>query len=125
NNTCGDRAQTVAGVPVGADLVVKLPEPLQVGDILFVTQHAYRAALADCSPSGTARISVSEDGQVWKVLARTATGNWRLTMEEEHFEPDDEDEMMDENAVFDFVTPRPGNWYTPKLTLKMRVSDPA
>jgi hypothetical protein len=125
NTSCEDRRQTVAGVPPGADLVVKLPEPMRTGDILFVTQHEYIAAIADCSASGTARVSVSEDGRVWKVLNREVQGNWALSLRDEHFEFDEEDELAEGNEDFDFLWPRAGHWYRPDMKFRMLVSNPA
>ncbi|MBA2662199.1 MAG: N-acetylmuramoyl-L-alanine amidase, partial [Bradymonadaceae bacterium] len=125
NFTCADRAQTVAGVPVGAQLMLEMPSAIKPGDILFVTKHAYQPALNDCEPSHTARVSISEDGRVWKSLDQTVSGNWRLPLQDAHFEADPEDETSSEDDAFDFVTPRAGHWYTPKLTLKVRSSNPA
>lgn len=125
NGTCEDRTQTVAGVPPGADLVVELNSPMQIGDQLFVTQHNYFPADANCRPTGTAQISVSNDGRIWKVLDRDARGNWRQTLTTGDFVINENDETQNPDNGFELISPRAGHWYTPEVTFSALANNPA
>ncbi|TXD38232.1 hypothetical protein FRC98_04865 [Lujinxingia vulgaris] len=125
NTSCDNRAQTAAGVPPGADLIVELQEPVKKGDVLYVTQAGYPVALSECSPNGTAKISLSNDGSIWKVLDTTAQGNQRWTLGTEHFVYDEDDEAEGPNGGgLEFIVPRAGHWYRPDMTFKVVASDP-
>lgn len=124
NDRCDNRQDRVAGVSQGSNLVVSLSDPIEQGDILHVTQHAYNPAVEPCEPTGTARISVSEDGRNWKVLSNEVTGNWSRTLTEEDFAFDDNDEVWGGEQGFEFIEPVAGDVYTPDLTFKAQVSDP-
>lgn len=77
NTSCDDRTSTVAGVPQGAELVVEMEEDFQSGDSIYVRQHGYDVAGSNCEPSGTAEVSVSPDGDNWKVVSDSVVGNWQ------------------------------------------------
>ncbi len=125
NTSCDNRPQTVAGVPDGASLIVELSRPMREGDQLFVTQHMYAPGMAACSPTGTAQISVSADGRVWKVLDPGATGNWSQTLSAGAFVIDEDDETNDPNEGFEVISPRAGHWYTPSVTFTALATNPA
>ncbi len=123
NSSCDNRTQTVAGVSVGGELVVRMNEAVHEGDILKVTQHRYFAANSACSPTGTAKVSVSKDGRVWKVLDDTVSGNWLHTLDADAFIIDQEDETGDPKAGLTSVSPTPGNWYHPDVSFSALVTD--
>ncbi len=124
NDSCDNRLERVAGVPVGADLVVELSEPLGEGDVLNVAQHAYQAAMASCEPTGTAKISVSEDGKIWKVLDENASENWTRTLSSEDFAFDENDQTFDGDEGFEFIKPTAGESHTNDLTFRSIASYP-
>lgn len=125
NTSCDNRAQTAAGVPPGADLIVELQEPVKKGDVLYVTQAGYPVALSECSPNGTAKISLSNDGSIWKVLDSAAQGNQRWTLGTEHFVYDEDDKAEGPGGGgLEFIVPRAGHWYRPEMTFKVVASDP-
>lgn len=123
NDSCDNRVDTVAGVPVGADLVVELSEPLREGDVLNVVQNSYQQAMADCHPTGTAQVAVSNDGRIWKVLDDSASENWTRTLGADDFVFDEGDEAGDMDG-FEFIAPRAGETYTPDLTFRAIASNP-
>ncbi|WP_158542435.1 N-acetylmuramoyl-L-alanine amidase [Lujinxingia litoralis] len=125
NTSCDNRAQTAAGVVPGADLIVEMQEPVRRGDILYITQAAYPVALSECSPNGTAKVSVSNDGSIWKVLDNAAQGNQRWTLGTEHFVYDEDDEAEGPGGGMEFISPRAGHWYRREMTLKVVASDPS
>lgn len=80
NTTCDNRTSTVAGVTPGNNLILDMGTEFGPGDIVHVIQHSYLPADADCSPSGTAEIAVSADGNNWEVLTDNVVGNYRQTL---------------------------------------------
>lgn len=123
NTTCDNRKSTVAGVPVGATYVVELAKPLKDKDVLYITQHLYRGALNDCGPSGTARISISEDGKVWKSVNKSVQGNSSIVITDAHFKAQPEEEPGG-SSTFTFTAPKAGQWYTPNMVFTVHAGDP-
>ncbi len=123
NTSCENRTSTVAGVPVGGELVVELSQPLGEGDVLNVVQNSYQTAMASCEPTGTAQVAVSKDGRIWKVLDDNVTENWTRTLSADDFVFGEGDEAGDLDG-FQFIAPKAGGVYTPDLTFKAIASNP-
>jgi hypothetical protein len=81
NTTCENRASTVAGIETGGEVVVQLAQGVKAGDSINVVQANYNVGLSDCTPSGSAEISVSVDGSTWKVLSTAVSGNASLPID--------------------------------------------
>ncbi len=125
NDSCDNREQTLAGVPEGGELIVRFGSPLKEGDSLHVIQHLYQAATtSECGPSGTAQVSLSDDGNAWKVLDRSARGNstWHLNADDFVFDEDDEIGVPGEE--FQFIVPKAGEAHHPALTFQAKASNP-
>lgn len=123
NTTCDNRKSTVAGVPVGATYVVELPTGLKAKDVLFVTQNSYRSSLNNCGPSGTAKISISQDGKVWKSVNKSVQGNSSIVITDAHFAAAPEEDSAGGSGTFTFTEPKSGQWYTPNMTFTVSATN--
>lgn len=125
NDSCDNRAERVAGVAEGGDLVVELEQPLEPGDTLNVAQYSYQSAMSSCEPTGTAEISVSSDGSNWRVVGENVQDNWVRTLDAQMVDDAPEAEPVgDEEGGFDWLEPQAGGAYTPDLTFRSRATDP-
>lgn len=78
NDSCDNRASTVAGIRAGGAVIAELSRALTPGDRVRIVQANYHTGLSDCSPSGTAEVAVSPDGVNWTILSREVVGNATL-----------------------------------------------
>jgi hypothetical protein len=107
NTSCDNRSGTVAGVGVGGEVVVELAGGLKAGDAVNIVQTNYNVSLSDCTPSGTAEVSVSADGSSWKVLSTGVTGNASLQIDA---------------AYVSFTKPTAGDTYQPLVQFEADAS---
>ncbi len=123
NTTCDNRKSTVTGVPVGGTYVIELPTALKAKDVLYITQNSYRTSLNNCAPSGTAKISISEDGKTWKLLNKSVQGNSSIVITDAHFSAAPEPAGAGTSTTFNFSSPKAGQWYTPNMTFTINTNN--
>lgn len=80
NDSCDNRQSTVAGITTGGEIVLKFDQSMSQDDTLHIVQGDYHSGLSDCLMSGTAEVSVSEDGSSWRVLNDDVSGNAAVTV---------------------------------------------